>query len=106
MELPVVPLAGGEGAVQVSGSVPAPVKWVLNDKVMGGFRVSVENGEYKLLLFDSKEDGETYIVSGVLAGDSRLGDFEAVEEQYETFKGIRSWPVSVDDSDGVESVQP
>lgn len=106
MELPVVSLAGGKGAVQKAGAVSPPVKWVLQDKVMGGFRVSTEDGEYKLLLFDSKAEAEAYMVGAILAGDPRLGDFEAVEEKYKTFKGKRSWPVSVDDSDGVESVQP
>lgn len=101
-----MPLAGGKGAVQKAGAVSPPVKWVLNDKVMGGFRVSTEDGEYKLLLFDSKAEAEGYMVGAILAGDTRLGDFEAVEEQYKTFKGKRSWPVSVDDSDGVEAVQP
>lgn len=106
MELPVVSLARGEGPVQEAGGVSPPVKWVLQDKVMGGFRVSTEDGEYKLQLFDSKAEAEAYMVGAILAGDPRLGDFEAVEEKYKTFKGKRSWPVSVEDYDGVEAVQP
>ena len=90
MELPVVPLAGRERALQASRS--AEMKWGLRDKIMGGWRVHTDvPGKFALVLFDSQKEAEAFQIAHVLAGDARLIDFEAVEEKHADFKYNREW---------------
>lgn len=88
MDLPVVSLAGGTGAVQAD---PPAVRWGLRHKKWGSWRAVAKPGVWELALFDSLDDAERFLMIEAIKGSAHVDEYEAAPESEADFGGRTTW---------------